>query len=153
MSIEPTIVNLNLTYDILYHQRRGIFKNGLDKPNYNFAYFSRSCPHYKSDKMNVYKYKVNDVIPNMIKLDDDFWPEDLYEWASKKLGRHINKNAYELNDIIIRELGYSGWFFDTTYSNEYVLSKDIIDGYLELVDETINDDREPDEEADGEYYF
>ena len=151
--MDPAIVSLNLKYETMFYQQQSPFLSGQEKPNSTFAYFSRGCPHYKSDKMTTYLYKTTSIIPNMIKVDENFWLEDLYKWVETIVNRRIRKNIRELNDIIINELGFNGWFSETSFSNQYIFSDVVIDNYLELVDEIIKNPDYPNEESNGEYFI
>lgn len=149
--MEPQIVTLDLTNSKLYHQRRYLFLNGGNKPNYHFAYFSKNRPYYgDNDDLNTYVYTVTTLIPQMILLDNDFWPEDLYQWVSCQIGQPIQKDAYILNQHII-DLGYNGWF--NIENNEYVISQNIINNHLKFSYQIIQNNQFPDQESHGHYYL
>ncbi len=149
--MEPKIVTIDLTNSKLYHQRQYLFLNGGNKHYYHFAYLSKDRPYYSdNDHLNTYVYTVKDLIPNMIVLDDDFWPEDLYQWVSQKIAQPIEQDAYVLNQHII-DLGYNGWF--NTQNNEYVISSNIIDHHLKFWNQTIRNNQLPDQESHGHYYI
>jgi len=153
-TLNPTVNTVDIRDSILYHQRHDEFKGGRDRPYYTFAYFSRDKPHYSGTGMNIYRYTVNGMIPYLIFINDDYFPEDLYKWLNAIMNKDIEEDAYVIGNLLI-SLGYNGWYIDNPKynTNEYILSKEAIDNKLDFLDKTIVNPGEPEEESHGKYFL
>lgn len=95
--LKPKIITLDAKDKFFYHQRHsGDFPPcAKNKPMNQFAWFGMNKPHFDNDS-NLYKYKCNQDIPNVIELSEIFWPEDLYTWVDYQLYQNAKKNKKEL---------------------------------------------------------
>lgn len=71
------------------------------------------------------KYKVTVVKPlRMIQLTENFWMEDLEQYATPESQDWSGDAFVELYVPAIREYKVDGLFFDTKLSNKYMISSD-----------------------------
>lgn len=147
---EPDIVTLDLSARKVIHQRwNGDFANGGDKPYHRFAYFSVDEPYYgDTPDINTYVYRSVGPINRVVKVTGP--PEDLYAWVEKQVGREIPDDIYVLNDVLVGEMGYNGWF---RHEYEYVFSKHVIDTGLELERKVVRNATRPAVEEHGTYFM
>lgn len=143
----PTVIDLDMTGIDIFHQSKYFLCDGI--PIGNFAYFSLKDPYYDDSSYNVYRYRYRCTIPRMVRLDDHFWPEDLYAFVQREVGHPIPEIHRALNDGLI-SLGYGGWY--NVSDNEYIVSREIFQ-YFVVVDAKVESDSEDPVYDYTEYYI
>lgn len=152
---------------ILFHQREKRFANGGEYPYAPANWFSRDHLYYPdAPKMNVYQYRVEKDIPNLIKITVDLCYDDLHAIIENDLG-DMHKTVQTLysfgfNGVVTdnkfqtldEQERYRERFGDygTSDANEYRLPFQIVKNHLTLVNMQIVSDEIASQEYHTEWY-